>query len=73
MFLFSYKIGFDEQNWFKLPSSFPTDCSKAVPLWQFFVCALMVSYVAFVLSSFVRRVSFFLCFGKVVLRDCGMS
>ena len=33
------------------PSSFPADCSKAVPLLQFFfVCALVVPYVVIVLS-----------------------
>ena len=33
----------------RLPSSFPTNCSKAVPLLQFFfACASVVSYEAFV-------------------------
>ena len=39
--------------------SFPT--AKVVPLLQFFVCASVVSYVAFVLSLFVPNLSFFWC------------
>ena len=39
-----------------------TDCSKAVPLLQFFIlCASMVSYVTFILSLFVPQLSFFWC------------
>ena len=37
------------------------------------VCALVVPYVAFVLSLFVHYLSFFWCFGKAVLCDCGIS
>ena len=57
-----------------LHSIFSTDCSKAVPLLQFFfVCASVVSYVAFVLSLFVSHLSFIWCLGRAVLRDCGVS
>ena len=42
-------------------------CSKSVSLLQFlFVCACVVSYVAFVLSLFVPRFSFFWCLRMVV-------
>ena len=59
----------------RLPtSSFPTYRSKAVPLLQFiFVCASVVSYVAFVLSLLVPYLPFFCCFGRPVLRDCRIS
>ena len=49
-------------------SNFTTDRSKAVLLLQFFfVCASVVSYVAFVMTLFVPHLSFFvasaeLCF-----------
>ena len=33
----------------------------------------MVSYVAFVSSVFVPNPSFLWCFGRAVLRDCGIS
>ena len=36
------------------------------------LCASMVSYVAFVLFLFVPHLSFFLCLGWAVLRDCGL-
>ena len=41
--------------------SFLTDRSKVVPLFQFFVCASVVSYVAFMWSIFVPHLSFFWC------------
>ena len=45
----------------KAPSGFPTDHSKAVPPLQFFCFyAFAVSYETFVLSLFVRQLSFFL-------------
>ena len=54
--------------------SFPTDRPKAVPLLRFlFVCASVVSYVAFVLSFRVPQLSIFWYIGKVVLRDCSIS
>ena len=37
------------------------------------LCALIVSYMAFVLSLFVPYLSFFWCLGKAVLRDYGIS
>ena len=44
-----------------------TNCSIAIPLLQFlFVCASVVSYVAFVLSLFVPYLSLFLCLGETV-------
>ena len=49
-----------------------SDRSKTV-LLQFFVCASVVSCVAFVLSLFIPRLSFFWCLGKAVLRDCSIS
>ena len=55
------------------PSSFPTDCSKSVPLFKFFVCASVVSSVVFVLSLFVPHLYFFRCLVTAVLRDCGIS
>ena len=39
--------------WTFLLPFFPTDCSKAVPLLHFLVCASPVSYVEFVLLLFV--------------------
>ena len=53
-------------------SSFPSDCSKMVPLLQFiFVCASVILNVAFMLFLFVH-LSFF-CLGKAVLSSCGIS
>ena len=44
-----------------------------VPLFQFFfVCASVVSYVAFALSLCASHLSFFWCLGKAVLRDCSI-
>ena len=55
-------------------SSFSTDCSKAVPLLQFFfVGASVASYMAFVLPLSVPHLSFFWCLVKGVLRHCGIS
>ena len=64
-----------ELNWFTFPVVFfSTDRSKAAPLLQFFfVCVSMGSCVAVVLSLFVPHLSFFLCFGKAVFHDCGIS
>ena len=46
----------------------------AVVLLQFFfVCASVVSYVAFVLSLFVPHLSFLCCLGRAAPRDCGIS
>ena len=54
-------------------NSFPTGHSKTVPLLQFFfVCASVVSYVAFVLSLFVPHLSFFWNLGKAGLPDCSV-
>ena len=51
------------------PSSFTLDSVKAVPLSQFsFVRASLVSYVTFVSSLLFPLLSFFLCFGKIMLR-----
>ena len=56
-----------------LPSSFPNDHSKAIPLLEFFfVCASVVS-VAVDLSLFVPQLSFFWCLGRAVLRDFDIS
>ena len=44
---------------FKRPGSFLTDRSQAILLLQFFVCASVVSCVAFVLSLCVFNHSFF--------------
>ena len=33
----------------------------------------LISYVAFVFSLFVSDLSFFLCLGEAVLRDCSIS
>ena len=56
------------------PSGFPTDRSKVVALLHFyFVCASVVSYVTFVLSLFVPRLSFFWCLGRAVHSECGIS
>ena len=33
----------------------------------------VVSYVMFVLSLFISYLSFFLCLGKTVFRDCGVT
>ena len=53
------------------PSSFPADNSKAAHLLQFFfLCASVISYVAFVLSLFVPHLSF-LCWA--VLHECCIS
>ena len=61
-------------NWSIVPaSSFSTDCSKAVPLLQFFVCALVLSYVAFVLSLFKPHRSLFRCLKSAVLQYFGIS
>ena len=54
-------------------AGFPTDRSKAITLMQLFVCVSVVSYVAFTLSLFVPKLSFFWCLGKAVLTDCGIS
>ena len=55
-------------------SSLPATRSKAVLLSQFFfVCASVVSYMAFVLSLFVSNLPCFLFVGKAVLRYCGIS
>ena len=44
---------------------------SVVPLLQFFfVCGLVVPYVAFVLSFYVPHLSFFSCLDKAVLSDC---
>ena len=44
--------------WRKPPTYLPTDRSKVVPLLQlFFVCALAVWYVAFVVSLFVSHIT----------------
>ena len=54
---------------------FPTDHSKAVPLLLLqlsFVCVLLISYLAFVLSLFVLHLSFFRWLGKAVFRTCGI-
>ena len=57
-----------------LSSFFSTDLSKELSLLQFcFVCASMVSYVAFVLSLFVPHLSFFWCLKGYVLGDWGIS
>ena len=48
-----------ESNWFKLPLLFSTDRSKAVNLLQFFVRALLGSYVMCVSSLSVPHLSFF--------------
>ena len=37
------------------------------------LCVSMVLYMAFVLSLFVRHLSFSWCLGKAVLRDCDIS
>ena len=50
--------------------------SKAVPMLRFFyVCASVVSYVAFILSLFVPHLSFlwYLEVDELLLRDCGIS
>ena len=39
---------------------------------SFFVCAFVVSYVAFVLYLFVPNLYFLWCFGKAVLTDCNI-
>ena len=44
---------------------FSTDNSSTVSLLQFFVCESVVSYLAFVLSVFVPRLSFFGASGSV--------
>ena len=36
-------------------------------------CLSVLSYVPFILSLFILLLSFFWCFGRVVLRDCGIS
>ena len=47
--------------------SFPTDRPKADPSLQFFfVCALVVSSVGFVLSLFVLHLSFIWYLGKAI-------
>ena len=44
-----------------------------VPLLHFFVCASVVSHMAFDVSLFVPHISLLWCLGRVVLRDCGSS
>ena len=47
-------------------------CYLTYTVLQFgFVCASVVSYVAFVLSLFLSHLSFFWRLGKAVLRDSG--
>ena len=55
-------------------SSFPTDCSKACPLLQFFFVRRLfyVLYVLFVLSLFLPYLSFFWCLWKAMLPGCGI-
>ena len=46
--------------------------SNAVSVLQLiFVCASVVSYVAFVLSLFVPHLFFLSCLGMAVFHDCG--
>ena len=61
-------------TWFKPHGNFCTYRSKALPVFQFFsVCALVITYVAFVLSLFVLSLFFLQCCGKAVIHDCGIS
>ena len=56
------------------PRAFPINGSKALHLLQFFiVCAIVVSYMAFVLSLFVPHLSFFGVLGRLCIRDCFIS
>ena len=58
----------------ELFSSFSTDCSKALLLLHpVFVCASVVSHVAYVLFLFVFHLCCFWCLGRAVLRDCDFS
>ena len=43
-----------------------------VPLLQVFVCASVVSYVAFVWSILIPQFNFFYYLGRAVFRDCGI-
>ena len=56
----------------RLQKNVSTDLrSMAVPLLQFFfVCASVISYVAFVLSLFVPQLFFCWFLGRALLRDC---
>ena len=57
----------------KAPGVFSADRSKAVPLLQFcFVCMLEIAPVPLCLVMAYFS-SFFLCLGKAVLCDCGIS
>ena len=56
------------------PSSVQTSRSKAVPQLQLlFVCVSVVSYVRFVVSSFVPHLSFLRFLGKARHHDFGIS
>ena len=52
---------------------FSADCSKAVPLWRFFLArSSVVSEVVFVLLLFVSHLNFSTWDENVLFRDCGI-
>ena len=65
------------QRWNNVDSTsrrlFNVVCPQGPPLQLFFLYASVVLYMAFVLSLFFQYLSFFLCLGRAVLRECGIS
>ena len=74
-FFLSGNLFFCPAKFFRLSDSCPATLPGVSPrllLQFFFICASVISCVAFVVSSILSHLSFLWCLGKAVYLDCGL-